>query len=130
MKNFLNQFDISPMQRIHFERFIFERADAMLPGYGGGNWQSKKVGNVWTLVLPTKDKTVTLVTPFTEGTMDAASASIAFSFLVTAWFWEMNCDRLSDASQESFQNIKDATRDEMYSESNSFDKDALWSLTD
>lgn len=133
MKNFLNQFvGLTPMQRIYFERFIFERADDMLPGYrnAGGNWQSKKVGKVWTLVLPTKDKTVTLTTPFTEGTMNAASASIAFSFLVLSWFWETYYDKMSDASQESFDAIKGDMRDEMYSDANGFDRDALWSLTD
>ena len=46
MKKFLDQFALTPMQRIDFEGFIFTQAKKMLPGYNGGMWRTKKIGNV------------------------------------------------------------------------------------
>lgn len=88
MKKFLDQFALTPLQRIDFEGFIFTQAERMLPGYNGGMWRTKKIGNVSILLLPVSDKTVTMNNYAFGGSMttDHLTASAAFSSIVANWY--------------------------------------------
>lgn len=102
MKKFLDQFALTPMQRIDFEGFIFTQAEKMLPGYNGGMWRTKKIGNVSILLLPVSDKTVTMNNYAFGGSMttDHLTASAAFSSIVANWYAGLRAEqgRISDAT--------------------------------
>jgi hypothetical protein len=101
MKKFLDQFALTPMQRIDFEGFIFTQAEKMLPGYNGGMWRTKKLGNVSILLLPVDDKTITLNNYAFGGymTTDHMTASATFSSVVANWYAGLRAEqgRASDA---------------------------------
>lgn len=132
MKNFLAQIRsiLGPMGALRMEQFIFSRADQMLPGYNGGKWDSVKCGDVWGVKLPTRDKVVTISTPFTSGTGDAKTMSLAFTYLCVAWFWEINADRISDAQNDALSDLKDKLRDFAFSDGSGINFRDFHNLTD
>ena len=97
MKKFLDQFALTPMQRIDMENFIFTQADKMLPGYGGGTWRTKLIGGVSILLLPVRDEkaAVTLENYAFGGSMtsDHVTASAAFSSIVTNWYMTLRAEQ-------------------------------------
>lgn len=87
MNKFLDQFNLTPYQRMDMENFIFTQADKMVEGYRGGTWETTKVGDVTILVIP-GDGDITLNNYAFGGSMtaDATTAGAAFSSIVSNWY--------------------------------------------
>jgi hypothetical protein len=115
MKQFLNQFPLSAMQRIDLEMFIFGQASRMIDGHVGGQWESQKFGKVWITVIPGNEPAVRLVNYACGGelTSDRLTASVAFCSLVTNWYMGLRYEqgRFSDANIESFADYADRLKD-------------------
>lgn len=106
MQKFLDQFALTPMQRVDMENFIYTQADRLVKGYTGGLWESHKVGNVWILVIPGEaSEPVELCNPLSGNdiTTDRLSASAAFSSAVSNWYMGLRYEqgRASDAMVEA-----------------------------
>lgn len=105
MNKFLDQFKLTPMQRVDMENFIFTQADKMVPGYCGGTWESVKLGDTLVLVIPGQGDTVTLENYAFGGSMttDRLTASAAFCSCVTNWYAGLRYEqgRASDAMLEA-----------------------------
>lgn len=109
MQKFLDQFNLTPMQRVDFENFIYTQADKMLPGYRGGIWESQDIGNgVRVLVLPGEGDRVKLVNYAFGGSMetDRLTASAAFSSCVQNWYVGLRYEqgRMTDKVLEASSN--------------------------
>jgi hypothetical protein len=115
MNKFLNQFNLTPMQRIDMESFIFTQADKMLEGYGGGKWASKKVGDVWILALPVNAKQPVTLNNYAFGgsiTTDHLTASVCFSSIVTNWYMNLRAEqgRIRDENIDAIDKYASALR--------------------
>lgn len=115
MKQFLNQFVLSPMQRIDFEMFIFGQASQMIKGYNGGQWESRKFGDVFVLNIPAGGDTVTVNNYVFGGeiTTDHLTASVIFCSMVTNWYMGLRAEqgRFTDANIESFSEYGERLKD-------------------
>lgn len=133
MKSFLSQFHISGMQKIRLEQFIYNLADQMIQGYNGGRWPAAKFGKVSCLTIPGNDATVTLSSPLSgvSVTTDRNTASVIFSFMVTAWFWERHSETMNDVISEAFSTVYNTIKDQVYSTDNKkIDSNAFFRFTD
>lgn len=133
MKKFLKQFNLSPMMNLRFESFIFNLADKLVVGYGGGIWKTKEIDGRSILLLPVTGY-VTLNNE-NSGTMvitDHITASAAFTYLAINWFWNNVTDNISDDSNEKFNEVFYALRDSVFSGKPSvkFDVNAFFTFTD
>lgn len=115
MNKFLDQFALTPMQRVDMEAFIFTQADKMVEGYSGGMWESQTLGKAVILVIPGSEPTVTLNNYAFGGEMttDRQTASAAFSALVANWYANLRYEqgRASDAMLEAASNFAYALND-------------------
>lgn len=135
MEKFLNQFNLTPMQRINFEAFIFRAADHLVKGYYGGVWESRNIGGALVLMIPGKDDQQFTLTVEMSGnvvTTTRLTASAAFTCLVTNWFWNMNANKLDDGANAAFQDKHYALRDAVYGDQSTHGivTDDYFTLTD
>ena len=105
MNKFLDQFNLTPIERIDMEGFIFAQADRMVKGYNGGTWRSEALGDTRILIIPGNDDSpVTLENYAFGGTMvtDHKTASAAFSSMVANWYANLRYEqgRARDAMLE------------------------------
>ena len=127
---FLSQFNLSPMMRVHFENYIYPMADRMVEGYTGGTWGEVKLGNVWVLVIPSKDDRVTVNSEFNSADMDKATAGAAFTFFLVSEFWNRFNDRMGGAAQEAFEATYFGIRDAAYTDGSGIDQKSFYKFTD
>ena len=88
MNKFLDQFNLTPMQRVDMEQFIYGQADRMVEGYRGGVWETTEVNGTVILLIPGNSESVTLNNYAFGGSMttDRLTASAAFSSIVSNWY--------------------------------------------
>jgi hypothetical protein len=129
MEKFLDQFGLTPMQRVNFEQFVFGMADRMVGGYCGGMWETREVNGVHMLLIPEDETKPVQLKAFKYGEdmfavdleTDHATASATFSVMVTTWYWNINVNRLSDDAQEKFSRVYEAIGNAVHKKSNGFD---------
>lgn len=133
MQKFLKQFNLSPMMNLRFESFIFNLADKMVVGYGGGMWKTKQIDGQSILLLPV-DGPVVLSSPMsgTSVTTDHITASAAFTYLAINWFWNNVTDTISDDSNGKFSEIYFGIRNSVFADKPTvkFDTQAFFDFTD
>lgn len=132
MKNYLDQFKLTPVMRMRMEQFIFNVADKAVVGYCGGNWKDTLTGKVKTLRIPDSAERITIrnIMGGGETTTDAKTASVAFTMLVNNWFWNQYTDQMSDASNAAFMKAHDGLRRAAYSSKSGLNHSDLFDLTD
>ena len=134
MQKFLSQFNLSPMARIDLESFIFTQADKMLEGYSGGNWTSKKVGDVWVLVLPVSGDRITLNNYAFGGsiTTDPLTAAACFSSIVANWYMNLRHEqgRITDAAIEGISNYASRLYDAVAAKDSGMNVQDYFNFTD
>ena len=112
MQTFMNQFKLNPALAFLFDNFIYSRGVQML-GRTSGMWSSRKVGDVYTLVLGERDVPVgpdgkvEVLNPLMGDryTLTPENAALGFSLMVVNWFWNLNSERMDDAANEAFETV-------------------------
>ena len=138
MEKFLDQFNVTPMQRVQFEMFVFGMADKIVGGYCGGMWETREVNGVQMLLIPADETARVDLKAFDFGgdmfaldiTTDHATASAIFTVMVTTWYWNMHVTRLSDDSQRQFSRVHEGIGDAVYKKANGYDTRAYSRYTD
>jgi hypothetical protein len=118
MQTFLNQFKLTPGLLFAFDNFIYSQGVKML-GRTSGMWGSRKVGDVYTLALGERDVKVgpdgkvEVLNPLMGDRylLTPEHAALGFSLMVVNWFWNLNSERMDDATNEAFEAVYFGLRD-------------------
>jgi hypothetical protein len=136
MDKFLDQFDIPGMLRVRFEQFIFRQADQMVEGYCGGNWESRDIGGVRILLIPSADtsKQEHLTNQVFGGGVrtDHLTASAAFTSVVTNWFWHMVAEKgvIGEKEHNKFMAFHEGMKDAVYKKGSGINQRDYFEFTD
>lgn len=112
MDNFLSQLKLTPGLTFTFDNFIYSNGVRIL-GRTSGMWSDRKVGDVYTLALGKGDVPVgpdgkVKVVNILSGDsylLTPENAALGFTLMVVNWYWNMNTERMTDATNEAFRKV-------------------------
>ena len=134
MQKFLDQFKLTPMQKVDMEAFIFAQADKMVEGYLGGMWETRDVGGVHILIIPGTSEQVRLINYAFGGDIvtDRLTASAAFSSIVANWYMGLRHEqgRFPADAFQSFDTFNGAVGEAVYAKGSEINKRDFFNFTD
>lgn len=117
MKEFIDQFALSPYLSSYMEGMIGALASRLVDDYTGGAWTSTEVSGTRILLLPKKGNKFTLKSNKGPVPTDHLTASLAFTKLLVEWCTSKFSAKLDQEKQQSLANYS-ATLDTLSSSPN------------